>query len=464
MEAIDDFANENIARSLAYTVLEHRQQHQFSALAAIGSTLLCQRIRFLGPPVQGPGGIEDPEKWNNVVQWQEDNCPQVIETLWSGDQQDKLYQNPVYYKRLDAETLHCMVEFAYENKTHYAVVLALEEGGGDISELKYHNTKAFSKLEWQLVKKSWPESLEQAEREFVTKISHPPSTAAALSSPSPEGKSHTREAPDDYWGGGWSSSEDEGEDDDGLLEIRSRNSDKKRSEVHSEKDDSEDEYFSRFSQNPGTLTPGINEQPPPEEKPLGQHNQNGTSVTSGNNARMLQPYTVFQDLDPQQKYKEIEKLEMQEEYDNSYNPLYTVPSVPDLMDAHHTALAELTQMLHETLPGGQKKGGLASSANVSVDPIPKIVRSRQENGNHVPGAFPNCVTNGEESITTTAATTARATIELTTEQPHSYGHDAGQLLLEKSLRALVGVGKMLGFKGSEILDIAEKIVKEETSS
>ncbi|KAI7848283.1 hypothetical protein BDC45DRAFT_523658 [Circinella umbellata] len=457
MEAIDDFANENIARSLAYTVLEHRQQHQFSALAAIGSSLLCQRIHFLGPSTNNNTGItEDPEKWNNVVQWQEDNCPQVIETLWTGDQQDKLFQNPVYYKRLDAETLHCTVEFAYEKKTHYAVILSLEGGGGDISELKYHNTKAFSELEWQVIKKSWPESLEQAEREFISKIPHPPSKAAALSSPSPEAKP-TREAPDDYWGGGWSSSEDE--DDNGLLEIRSRHSDKKRSAAHSEKDDSEDEYFTRFSQNPGTLTPGINEQPPPENNIKSAHSNNNATVDAGN-ARMLQPYTVFQDLDPQQQYKEIEKLEMQEEYDNSYNPLYTVPSVPDLMDAHHSALVELTQMLHDTLPGKPGQQNKVNGNNVKVDPIPKIVRSTKfaQDKNHVPGDFPN--------DTTAEGLIARTTNEngaVAKKQSESYGHEAGRMLLEKSLRALVGVGKMLGFKGSEILSITEKIIKEETS-
>ena len=180
MEAIDEFRGENIARSLAYTVLEYRQQHKFSALAEIGSNLLCQRLRFLGPN----NSKEDPNEWNYVVQWQQDDCPQVIEKLWSGSEQDKLYQNPVYYKRLDAETLHCVVEFAYQHKTHYAVVMALEDGNEDISDLKYQNTKSYSELEWQVIKRTWPDFLEQAEREFVSKIAHPPQVA--LASPSPE--------------------------------------------------------------------------------------------------------------------------------------------------------------------------------------------------------------------------------------------------------------------------------------
>ncbi|KAI8146722.1 hypothetical protein BJV82DRAFT_643293 [Fennellomyces sp. T-0311] len=414
MEAIDEFRGENIARSLAYTVLEYRQQHKFSSLAEIGSNLLCQRLRFLGPN----NSNEDPDEWNHVVQWQQDDCPQVIEKLWSGNDQDKLYQNPVYYKRLDAETLHCMVEFAYQHKTHYAVVMALEDGNGDISELKYQNTKSFGELEWQVIKRTWPDSLEQAEREFVSKIAHPPQVA--LSSPSPE------VTPDGYWGD-WSSDEEE----DRPMQIKPRiNGDRK---PHSDREDSDDDYYARWSQNPGTLTPGIGEEP--VEKPI---------VQNGVGARMLQPYTAFQDLDPQ--YKEIEKLEIQEEYDNSFNPLFTVPSVPDLMDAHQTALAELTQMLHDSLPGGQKK---APGPSKKIDPMPKIVRSRQGSSHHVPGAFPDRDTTG-----------ARTT---TSNKRESYGHEAGRMLLEKSLRALVNVSKMLGFKTDELLDIAERVIKEESS-
>lgn len=166
MQAIDDYANENVARSIAYTVLEHRQQHNYSALLPLASRLLTQRIRFLGPPKTD----NDAKEWDPLVQWQEDTCPQVIDSLWQSEEyQDKIYEQPVYYKRLDAETLHCVVEFAAKEGMRYAVVLVLEEGTGDISELKYHNTKAFTEKEWQqeIVKGGWSRSMEQAERAFI---------------------------------------------------------------------------------------------------------------------------------------------------------------------------------------------------------------------------------------------------------------------------------------------------------
>ena len=215
------------------------------------------------------------------------------------------------------------------------------------------------------------------------------------------------------------------------------------------------------------MTPGINEQPPPEDNNKSTRSNamvDDSNMMNGSNARMLQPYTVFRDLDPQQQYKEIEKLEMQEEYDNSYNPLYTVPSVPDLMDAHHSALVELTQILHDTLPGKPGQQNKTNGTNVNVDPIPKIVRSKETilDKDHVPGAFPNGTTTTEESVART--TNENGAVVISNKESESYGHEAGRMLLEKSLRALVGVGKMLGFKGSEILSITEKIIKEETSS
>lgn len=160
MEAIDDSLNENIARSIAYSVLEYRQQHEFNALTPLCSKLLQQRIRFLGPPSGDEG-------WNSVIQWQEDDCPEVIDTCWSPNMQDKLYQQPVYYKRLDAETLNCVVEFAVRDKMHYAVMLVLEPDTADTSDLKYHNTRAYSQSEWKDIVHSWSRSLEHAEREFV---------------------------------------------------------------------------------------------------------------------------------------------------------------------------------------------------------------------------------------------------------------------------------------------------------
>lgn len=168
MEAIDDYANENIARSLAYTVLEQRQQHNFTTLVPMASKLLAHRVRFLGPSLSNNDSSEQPsvQEWSDLIQWQKDDCQNIIETEWSTH--DQLYRNPVYYKRLDAETLHCMVEFAAVNQRRYAVVLTLEEGATDISELKYHNTKAFSEDDWNTnIVKTWSESLEHAERDYM---------------------------------------------------------------------------------------------------------------------------------------------------------------------------------------------------------------------------------------------------------------------------------------------------------
>lgn len=193
--------------------------------------------------------------------------------------------------------------------------------------------------------------------------------------------------------------------------------------------------------------------------------------------RLLQPYSAFCELasgnSNQNPYdlQTTEQQEIQEEYDTSYNPLYTVPSVPDLMDTHRSALTELSQMLHSTLPNPSK-----SVPAPVIDPLPKVVRSRQQSQDaqqqtakpiitttaaadasenappehgvqdtqrELPGAFPSEETAKEM------------------EQPHSFQREAGRVLLMKSLRALVGVGKMVGFNASDILDMVKTIALEE---
>lgn len=210
-------------------------------------------------------------------------------------------------------------------------------------------------------------------------------------------------------------------------------------------EDSEDEYYARWSQDPGTLTPG-----PTDD----------TTTTVGetrDERRTLQPYKVFQSL------ADTERQEMQEEYDTSFNPLYTVPSVPDLMDMHTSALHELTQMLHESLPPSSSSGGAATTttatthapppplSTTTVDPLPKVVRSRendefsQQQQQHVPGAFP---------------------LAPTTPPTHasSYGQEAGRMFLEKSMRALIGVARLVGFKDSDILGMVKHIISEDTKA
>jgi hypothetical protein len=168
MEAIDEYANENIVRSVAFTALEQRQRHNYAALVSISSQILRQRVHFLGPQKSK----DDPAEWDDIVQWQQDNCPAMIESLWSsgGSVADEFYQKPVYYKRMDADTLHAIIEFAEKDTMHYVVILLLEEGNGDISDIKYNNTKELNQDEWLDVFANWSRSLEDAERIYLTKV------------------------------------------------------------------------------------------------------------------------------------------------------------------------------------------------------------------------------------------------------------------------------------------------------
>ncbi|KAG0165017.1 hypothetical protein DFQ28_002220 [Apophysomyces sp. BC1034] len=392
MEAIDDYANENIARSLAYTILEYRQQHNFVSLLPISTTLLRQRVHFLGPTSQ-----TDPSEWNEVVQWQKDRCPEVIEALWTGDGTtvDDLYQSTVYYQRLDAETLHAVVEFAHREKKHFVVVLALEQGAEEISELKYHNTREYSDTEWKDIQ-TWPQTHEEAERLFLTKVTQ---LHRSHLTATPESTKSNREAPTGYWGD-WSSDE-EGQD----KEECKKEKEKSKTDKTTAEEDSEEEYYTRWSRDPGTLTP-------PQINPE-------------------------------------EQQEMEEEYDQSYNPLFTVPSVPNLMDAHTVALAELTQMLQTSLPGKTSQGG------VSSNPLPKIISRIQDDSDsqicRVPGAYPETPQPTVEDLKT-----------ISNEVSSGWDHqkkEAGRILLKKSLSALVGAGRLLGYEGSEILDMVREIVQ-----
>lgn len=166
MEAIDDYANENIVRSLAYTALDERQSHHYVGLLPIASSLLRQRIQILEPQK------DDPKAWDNAVQWQQDNSPSMIESLWSsgGSVADEIYQKPVYYKRMDADTLHAVIEFAEKDNHHYIIILTLEEGSGEISDLKYYNTKELTEPEWIDLFENWSRTIEDAERIFLTKV------------------------------------------------------------------------------------------------------------------------------------------------------------------------------------------------------------------------------------------------------------------------------------------------------
>ncbi|KAF1802718.1 hypothetical protein V8B55DRAFT_1378545 [Mucor lusitanicus] len=433
MEAIDDYANENIVRSVAYTALDHRQQHHYLGLLPISSQLLRQRVRLLGP------SDNNPEEWDKVVQWQEDNCPSMIESLWSnqGSVADELYQKPVYYKRMDADTLHAIIEFAEKDSHHFVVILLLEDGSGDISDIKYYNTKELTEEEWLDIFTNWSRTIEDAERIFLTKVTRNKKTFTAGT---PDSTKESKEAPEDYWGD-WSS-------DEGSCRSQKSGNPRRPHPLSADlrdSDDSEDEYYTRWSKDPGTLTPGP-----------GDAEEEGPSQprTSG---RILQPLSALTD--------ERNQEEIDEEYDQSYNPLFTVPSVPNLMDAHTAALSELTQMLQTSLP--QHRSNNASRPFVQpmtqINPLPKAVsrlrsgiedvsigeeeddssNAHDPNNNKFPGAYPE---SGTQSPARKSSTTQQVNKE------------AGRGLFMKSLSALIGAARLLGYEGKDILEMVEEIV------
>lgn len=457
MEAIDDYANENIVRSVAYTALDHRQQHHYLALLPISSQLLRQRVRLLGP------GENNPEEWDKVVQWQEDNCPSMIESLWSnkGSVADELYQKPVYYKRMDADTLHAIIEFAEKDSHHFAVILLLEDGLGDISDIKYNNTKELTEEEWLDIFTNWSRTIEDAERVFLTKVTRNKKVFTAgtpdvrfiwvfipslfIKKLNIQSTKENKEAPEDYWGD-WSSDEDS---------CRSQKSGNPRrphplSADLKDSDDSEDEYYTRWSKDPGTLTPG----PGDEEEQATQ---------SGTNGRILQPLSALNE--------ERNQEELDEEYDQSYNPLFTVPSVPNLMDAHTAALSELTQMLQTSLPQQRNNANRPFVQPMTqINPLPKAVsrlrsgiedvsigdeeeeqqqqqddtNSNNNSNGKFPGAYPE---SGTQSPACKLPNTQQ-----------EVNKEAGRGLFMKSLSALIGAARLLGYEGKDILEMVEEIV------
>ncbi|SAM09319.1 hypothetical protein [Absidia glauca] len=416
MEAIDDYANEHLARSLAYTVLELRQQHHFMALIPMASQALKQRIQYLQPKSQ-----TDADEWNAIIQWQTDACPEQIEHLWQHSPKptttttttlhDDVYQNPVFYKRFDADTLHVVIPFNQQDDQIYLVILVLEqgddeEGGGEAQEepeLKYQNTKQVSLEEWQDIQSTWSDSLEEAERLFLATTDQ-------------------KEAPDDYWGE-WSSDEDAA-----AGTAKSPGNLKDNDDDDDEQEDSEDDYYARWSENPGTLTPGI-------------------------------------DDDASSKKPREEQQEWEEEYDQSYNPLFTVPSVPNLVDAHTSALQELTTMLQTSLP---TRSNAITSTSI-VDPLPKAVQhplvwedeQQQQQEQHVPGAYPpsrGTKTPTKQPQQQPQQQQQQQPVQSATSEDQKY--HAGKLLLEKSMRALIGAAKLLGLAPDDIRGMVKDILQE----
>jgi hypothetical protein len=142
--------NENIVRSIAYTALDTILNNQQAELLLIASHHLCQRAQFVG------------EGW---YQWQKDRSVEAIKELGS---KEEFLKKRVYYKRMDADTLHAMIEYANEGAHHFVVDLILEDGKTDISDIKYYNLKELVEKEWVDICENWSNTTKEAERVFLT--------------------------------------------------------------------------------------------------------------------------------------------------------------------------------------------------------------------------------------------------------------------------------------------------------
>ncbi|CAO3652023.1 unnamed protein product [Cunninghamella echinulata] len=331
----------------------------------------------------------------------------------------------------------CMPDQMDQDQRQQQTLLNREE---EEPELKYQNTKQISMEEWKEIQSNWSDSLEEAERLFLIKVTE------NTKHQKEELSSANKDAPDDYWGD-WSSDEDEikKSDQDFLKQQKNKDGSKEIEDDEEEEQDSEDDYYARWSENPGTLTPSLNET------------------------------------------KRIEQEELQEEYDQSYNPLYTVPSVPNLVDTHTAALQELTEILQTSLPTSTTKRSMSSSLRPlqPINPLPKTMQHKLEFNDDgeeeeddeqgidikykeykVPGAYPESrdamptppfppqeQEKEKEIITTTA-----------TDQHHTTWDEqkkhAGKLLIQKSMRALIGAAKLLGLKNDDIVEMFKDILNE----
>jgi hypothetical protein len=159
---------------------------------------------------------------------------------------------------------------------------------------------------------------------------------------------------------------------------------------------------------------------------------------------------------------------MDEEYDQSYNPLFTVPSVPNLMDAHTAALSELTNMLQKSLPQQtptRNNRGPFVQPMTQINPLPKAVsrlksgvedmnisnnsteEEQPEERHRLPGAYPESGTQSPLQKLPSGP-----------EEIAIKNKEAGRGLFMKSLRALIGAARLLGYEGKDILVMVREIV------
>ncbi|KAI8575328.1 hypothetical protein K450DRAFT_262247 [Umbelopsis ramanniana AG] len=453
--AIDGLANENIVRSVAFAALQFRQQRNYDGLVSISTQLLQQRFRFLG--TQADSNDDDKDF---VVQWQKDESPKAIDIIWSGHEED-LYQSKIYYKRSDAETLYAMVEFASQDEKHFVVVVAKEDGAEE-QEWKYHNTKVIDSTEWtDVIQKEWDTRIEDAERRFLQNLTkhnedlkkkrkekqHKKNGKSAIKrSPSRE-DSQGRLAPDDYWGD-WSS-ENPSQEASGESEVSS----------DADSEDSEDVYYNNWSNHPV------------ENEGHSEDDMGTEHVAQGQTREMRSP-SLFKQLDFNFKADSpslMEQEEIQEEYDNSHNPLFTVPSVPNLMDMHTSALQELTSILNTTIQPGEGK-----SRAINMNPLPKVMYQRQ---------MTDDADYDYESVSRPESIKHINQHQLAADQPElssssskfpwfsqngsnaeangSDTRETAKSFLMKSLSALIGVARMLGFTGQQISEMVDQIVKQQ---
>lgn len=203
-----------------------------------------------------------------------------------------------------------------------------------------------------------------------------------------------------------------------------------------ESDDSEDEYYTRWSKDPGTLTPG------PDDKLDGPPSK-----------RTLQSLSALQQQEQQEEWDE--------EYDQSYNPLFTVPSVPNLMDAHTAALSELTHMLQNTLPQQRTANRpFVVPPMTQINPLPKAVSRLKTNMEDLNISSEKEPTEGNSSNSKKVLPGAYP--ESGNQTPNividSKSKEAGRGLFMKSLSALIGAARLLGYEGKDILEMVQEIV------
>ncbi|KAI8883282.1 hypothetical protein K501DRAFT_333424 [Backusella circina FSU 941] len=211
-----------------------------------------------------------------------------------------LPMQPVYYERLDSTTLQAMIELTKENVIMLFSIVDQKEG-----VVKYkHIHKYASPNELHLALDQTSSTIEEADRLYYMKTNRVAITTA--SEITNEVEVEDRDAPNDYWGD-WSSDEETNNE----KEINIHHS------IEDSEDSDDDDYYNRWSKEPGTLTPALNEQ-------------------GGGDGRILHSF-------------------------DDHN-------APKEVDKETAALSELTHILTSTIPNPTKR-----PLNHTINPLPKVV-------------------------------------------------------------------------------------------